>query len=126
MKKYFHIKQHKIPLYNGYLIILLTNDLTKTYKQVPHFNSETLYAHAYFDKYKSHKGHYIILNFHTNYGTITHGAIAHEAHHIANFIAENRGINADFDNDEPTAYLIDWITTQTYKFIKKQKFKVEI
>lgn len=126
MKKHFHIKQHKIPLYGGLLITLLSNDNGRVDKQIPFRDNPVLYAHSYLDKYKNTQGYYLVLNFNSGHGKMTHGTIAHEAIHIADFLLYDRGVVADFMNDEPVAYLVDWIVTQTYKFIKKHNFKVEI
>lgn len=34
------------------------------------------------------------------------GSLAHECVHAANFTLQLRGVKADFDNDEPLAYLV--------------------
>lgn len=40
------------------------------------------------------------------------GTMVHEATHAANFLFDHCGIRADLDNDEPLAYLVDWIFRQ--------------
>lgn len=44
-----------------------------------------------------------------NFGTITHEAV-----HAANDVYEYCGIEADLANDEPQAYLTDWIARQIF------------
>lgn len=44
--------------------------------------------------------------------TFNLGTIAHEADHATSHVFKIRGIEADLDNDEPHAYLIDWIYRQ--------------
>lgn len=39
----------------------------------------------------------------------SYGIISHESLHISNFIADILGFSKSFDNDEPQAYLIQWI-----------------
>ena len=126
MKKYLHIKEIKIPIYRGSLIITLTNSAKKLQKYIPDFEDRDIYAHSYLADYKGTQGYYIILNFDNKYRKIKHGTIAHEAAvHIPNFIAINRGIEPDFVNDEPIAYLAEWITDNVYKFLSKHKMIVK-
>jgi acetone carboxylase gamma subunit len=50
---------------------------------------------------------------------MTVGVMAHEAVHIADFIFTNCGITHDLDNDEPFAYLVEWIINELYEFYKE-------
>ena len=83
-----------------------------------------IYAHSWFESYKGREGFIMILNFENDFRKITHGVIVHEAIHISNYIALERDIDPDFENDEPIAYLAEWITDEVYKFIKKSNFKI--
>lgn len=47
--------------------------------------------------------------------------MVHEAIHAAGHIFSYIGVNADFDNDEPFAYLVSWIVKCCYKVKKKRK-----
>lgn len=47
--------------------------------------------------------------------------IAHEAVHCCNLIFMHKGIRLDRDNDEPQAYLTDWIVKEIYKTYLKIK-----
>lgn len=127
-KNYFIKKVKKIPLYVGRLVIIATNDKKKAHKKFPDYydRGEEPYAHAIRDDYKGWNGFYIILNFDHSWSKITHGVISHEAHHITSFIAETVGIRHDPTNDEPMAYLHNWVVDQVYKFVKEQGFKVHV
>lgn len=53
-------------------------------------------------------GNYGELFYIPSYEYITSEVIAHEGYHIAADIAKDMGINEDFDNQEPLAYLVGW------------------
>jgi hypothetical protein len=61
--------------------------------------------------------------FKNNTRAVTHGTIAHEAIHAANFLFGDRGIVLDADNDEAFAYFTEWIVDQVYTFARECKFK---
>ena len=120
-KEYLYIKSHKIPLYRGYFVIILSNSVDKLRKYLPDFDNKEIYAHSWYEKYRSKQGFIMVLNFDNAYREITHGVIAHEAMHLTNMIASLRGIEPDFNNDEHLAYLTEWIVDTVYKFIPKNK-----
>jgi hypothetical protein len=124
MKKYIYISEKEIPLYSGYFVIILTNSIDNLQKYIPNVktNNREVYAHSFYENYKGHEGFIVALNFHNN-SKIRHGVITHEAYHTANFIASARGLIADFDNDEPVAYLAGWVANEIYDFINKNKLK---
>ncbi len=125
MKEYLHIKYLEIPIYRAYLIIIITNSCEKLEKRIPDFNDDSLYAQSRYINFKGRQGFAAAFNFDSIGRKITHGCIAHESIHLANFIADYRGFKADFYNDEPIAYLVDWITDEIYKFIMKCNFIVQ-
>lgn len=122
--KYLHLKEQKIPLYRGKLVMILTNSKKKLRKHVPEYKGETLYAHAIYTDWNGVQGFAIVLNFNNKFRKIHHGTIAHEVIHITNFISDMRDIRLDLVNDEPIAYLAEWITDQIYAFVRKHKFKI--
>lgn len=125
MKEYLHINAIEIPMYRGYLVIIITNSEDKLLKHLPEFSSNYIYGHAWLSSHKDKQAFYMVLNFDSAGGNMTHGTIAHEALHITNFLADQKGFVPDFENDEPLAYIIGWVTDQAYKFIDKKKFKVK-
>lgn len=121
--KYLYKKEIEIPLYRGILIIILTNDKEKILKYLPDFKEERVYAHCWLKEWHNKQGYVIVLNFDNDFRKINNGTISHEALHACHFIADYVGIRPDFDNDEVLAYLIDWITDEIYKMLKKYNFK---
>lgn len=124
MKEYLHITSKKVPLYAGLIAIVLTNsnDKLSKYGLEP---EENLFAFCVPGNYRSQGAFYCVLNFNNKYGKISHGVIAHEAVHLANFILSDVGVISDYNNDEPLTYLVQWITNQIYSFINKKGFKVK-
>jgi hypothetical protein len=50
--------------------------------------------------------------------------IAHEAVHAANYILSDRGVLCDHDNDEPLAYLVEWVVSKVVDALKRKRVKV--
>jgi len=128
MKKHLYKKAINIPIYRGKFVIVITNSVKRIQKHISNFwedgETKDLYAHSFYGSYQGTQGFYMILNFDNSYRKIYHGVIAHEAIHLAQRIVTMRGVKLDVENDEPVAYLVEWITDETYKFIKQNKFKV--
>lgn len=124
-KKYTYIKEHEIPLYRGVLVIIISNDHESIRASVKSFKSTEPYAHTHLDNWGDKQGFITIFNFNNPYRKITHGVIAHEALHVSNFLASERGIKASNNNDEPMAYLTEWVVDRIYEFINKQGFIIE-
>lgn len=119
MEKHFFIQSKEIPIYRGKLVIILSNDKDKIKKICPIFDDDNIFAHAIFGNYKGVQGFFIIINLKNKFMKITPGVIAHEAYHICSFISDKRGITIDTNNDEPIAYLTEWIVNEIHKFINK-------
>ena len=124
MKKYLFLKSTPVPLYRGSLVVVLTNSTNDLKKYIPPWKDEIIYASAWLYTFKKKQGYFIILNFDNKYRKIKNGTITHEALHAAHFILNDRGIKASHKHDEALAYLVEWITDQVYKFVKKNKFEV--
>lgn len=45
--------------------------------------------------------------------------LCHEAYHLAAHILNDRGVKADFKNQEPMAYLLGWVVDKIDTFHKK-------
>ena len=95
--------------------------LFRSRKYYPDFNEE-IFAHAITGEWDGHDAYYIVLNFNHHFSKICSGTIAHEAFHIASYIAENRGVKMDFNNPEPMAYLVGWIDNEVNKFARKHNY----
>ncbi len=63
---------------------------------------------------------YLIFNPKYKFGSryMTHGSIAHECLHATSFLFMTIGAEPDIDNDEPQAYLINYLVDQVEDFIK--------
>ena len=126
MKKYLTKKEIKIPIYTGSLVLIESNSNKKISKELDFFDNEEIYAHSIMFNNKGRTGYGIVFNFKNKDSNITHGVIAHEAYHITSFIAEEHGVMWDPENDEPLAYLINWIVDQIYIFVKENNLTVHI
>ena len=124
--RYIHAKGIEIPLYRGYLLIIISNASDKVRKYIPDFEDEQPFAHTCFTPYRGNEGFAIVLNFEHSHGIVRNGTIAHEAVHAADMIAYCRGIEPDFENDEPMAYLIEWICNEVHRFVNKKGFTVAL
>lgn len=61
---------------------------------------------------------YVRLNPNNEYDKLTYGVIAHEATHVKNIILSGIGHQIDMHNDEPEAYLLQWVFDQIlYSFV---------
>ena len=112
-------KKIEIPIYLGYLVIIVTDDFKKIIKKYNIASSSDPNDHDYsaitFRLYKKRiSNYYCVLR-----KKASPGAIAHEAKHIVNKIFQDRGINLDIVNDENETYLLGWIVNQIYKILKK-------
>ena len=127
-KPYSKVKSIQIPLYGGRLVMIFSNCSEKIKKTIPNWDKETdeIYGSAWYINYKDRQGFAMILNFDSDRAKITHGTIAHEAVHLAHYIADERGIKLDLNNDEPITYLVGWIVDEVYDFIKKSNLEVSI
>ena len=116
-EKYTYKKRIKIPLFRDNLIIILTNDggvikqYCKKYKD----------RHAAITWIKD-ENVYIALDFSEE---ITFGIISHECFHSVNFILKKCNVDSCFDNDEPAAYLLDFIVDSVHKFIHSKSLEVQ-
>ncbi len=124
-QKYLHFKQVQIRIYKGRLLIALTNDIEKLNRKIGIDYDEDIFAFATTVKYKGERANLIALNFDDGFAPITHGVIAHEATHVANFIFEYIGVVPSFDNDEPLAYLTQWVVDEIYKVMNKYNKKAQ-
>lgn len=112
-----------MPLYPYKFQVIITNDKDKLNKIIPDFDD--IYATSCDWNNKGKRCFSIVLNFNNKRTKLSHGVIAHESVHIVNFVFDNIGAKQDFNNDEPYAYLVGWVTDQVYKFMYKKGFNIE-
>lgn len=128
MKTYLHKGLIKIPIYDGRLLIVLTNSYNKLIELDTGFKDDgddSVYAFAQEIYHKGMVTWSVVLNLEYMPYPITHGTIAHEASHISHMVLGRAGAQADFDNDEPVTYLTEWVTDEIYKVMKKYNKKVK-
>ena len=108
----------EIPIYFGYLRIVLTRNFNKAAKKLKcktHLNLSDYGAFVYPSKDKKGLTIYtVVLN-----PKPSHTVIAHEVVHVVNAIYEDRGMSLQVKDDEHQAYLTGWVTQQIYNSIKK-------
>lgn len=111
MNETFIVKHFEIPIYKGYLVVVFTNT-SDIVELIDDFNDAEIYAHAVSHRYKGKDAYFCIFNPFDH--RISPGVVAHEAYHAANFIMAGCGIVLDYENDEPAAYLIEWIMDKIF------------
>jgi hypothetical protein len=118
--------KYKIPIYGGTLVVVI---VTTSKEIVDMLKDDTLVdctGVAYTDEMKTNSGYHnrytIILN--EEYGNLNYGVVAHEALHITHMVFENKGIRPSTVNDEPQAYLIEWVVNKVFKSLDKYKIEV--
>lgn len=119
------LKAIEIPLYRGYLLIVISDDPEEV-AEVLGIDRDAFKDGVFCHSVKEigHKGKQawaVVLNFKNKFNKISYGIVTHEATHTANAIAEARGFVADFNNDEPIAYLAEWIVDEIVQFCMIEK-----
>lgn len=107
----------KIPIYEINLTIVVEKDfniVNKTFKLGLEENEKDVNApHAW--TVNKEDEIYLLLNpNHLDYNTL-----CHELTHILLFVADQRNIELDVENDEPLAYLNGYIGEKVFKFADK-------
>ncbi len=102
-----------MPLYGITVGILITDDLSTVKSYYKDFSGDKVSSHCVFYEHKGDDVVIVILNP----NSLTHPSIAHEVYHATSFVCLSRGIVADFNNDEPMAYIAGWLTDKVYSLI---------
>lgn len=123
MKKYWHEKTIDIDVYPGNFKIILTNHKEALDRMMDHDWKE--YATTFHRSLEGRNTVAIVINP-WNIPAVTHGVIAHECSHAADYIFEYIDAKHDFDNPEPYAYLVGWICEKVYEFIYEHKLQSKI
>lgn len=130
-----YTKHNFIPIYDCYFTIILSNSWGESFKKHPllkermevWIDDDTPYAHCVDANRmvgkERHRCIYVMLNpwGHRN---ITTGTIAHESVHVKNYIWEQIKHVQDQKQDEPEAYLVDYIVTLVDGFIRKTEEQI--
>lgn len=117
----FKFKITKVPLYSYKLVTVITDSAKKLQDkfELDFEDDYPIYAHCIshylnVDKDRQVKAVFIILNPNSD-DEVTHGVIAHEALHAMHMIMNDVDIYPTYEDDEPHAYLIEWIVNEVTK-----------
>lgn len=127
-----YTKHTNIPIYDCYFSIILGTSWEKIGKRCKplqevirmwYADSDIPFAHC-LEGYRMVKGVkrkciYVIFNIWDRDDKITPGTICHESVHVKNYIWEQIKHVQDQKQDEPEAYLVDYIVTLVDGFIRK-------
>lgn len=115
-----------IPIYRGHLVVAVGDDIEKLQDRFPGCRfGKDIYAEVHFPvTWKGHESVLVIFNPKNPGRKLTHGCIAHEAIHAANFILAERGVECHPRNDEPLAYLTEWMVDKINSVLKKNKIRL--
>lgn len=83
------------------------------------FDDEEVFGHAIYDGYKGKKAIFIVVD--SSHEQFHPSILAHESVHGANMIFQLVGHELDTNNDEPQAYLVEWIFEKAWEFVYGEK-----
>lgn len=112
----------EIPIYRGNFGLIISKNRNEITKIIPEFDEDDIFAHTYYHDKDGIGTFSIVLNFNNDFKAISLGVIAHECYHVVSILLQSRGVDADFHNDEPGAYLIEWVYDKIIEWIKESKF----
>lgn len=109
-----------VPIYGSRVVFVEGSDPVEIENKFGLDVGEYVYAHAFYDRIrengKLYSCSFLIANRENIYARFTYGTLAHEVVHIAGFILDRAGVRADFNNDEPFAYLTEYIYNKAVAF----------
>jgi len=115
-ERYCHHHAVEIPIYRGVFVVLVSNCIKKAKELIEDLEIErAVYAHSSWPYDWNDREAFVLLLNMDGPEPITHATITHEATHIANGILSERGAKPSFNNDEPFAYLVEWVANEIYK-----------
>ena len=117
MKKVFIV-----PIYGAKVTVIYAKNKAyyKKVKKKHNLNDEADLADAFVYRLTTKKN---VINYYIVFRVGSLENIAHEVTHLVNFIFEDRGVELDFKNDEPQAYLTGYLFDKVYKALKKIRGK---
>ena len=125
MGELFKMAQTPIPMYRGLLVLIVSDDRVKVENITTKDYGTSMYAHACVINFNGKEAHTIILNPNNSGRKLHYGTVCHEIFHAVGGIALNRGIQPDWNNDEPMAYLCDWIADFVFSNLKKWNIELK-
>lgn len=118
------IYKKDVPLYFGELVVIINDDFKEVEKKFKidigsNLDGSIGFYFSMVHKKTGRTRRVILLTT-----TPTHSTIAHESLHCCNRILDDICHTYDLINDEPAAYLLDWIIEQVYTTCKKNNIEV--
>lgn len=124
LSSYYFQKAVRIPMYDGYFVIIFSNDLIKVCKFTEADPEEIGYIFGNYItgfKYRGVQAGAVVYNFWRPKTRVTLGVLIHEINHAANKVLHARGVDPDHLNDEAECYLKTWMGDEVEKFMIKCK-----
>lgn len=120
-----YTKKIEIPIYNQELCLAFSpkpeaEHFIKKYPELTNVfhNDDIIYGCA-IKGYKKDRKRFYILLAESPIDKITPGIISHECFHMSSLILRDTGYIQDYQNEEPQAYLLQHITEEVFKFLRK-------
>lgn len=113
-------KKIKIPIYDKYLHLIVSDDLEIDKKEIKQKFDIDLERTDFGGIAIENRGFLMMIlnNKVLKPDWYKNSTIAHEAFHITNFIMRRIGLHPDVDNDEAQAYLLSFLVEEIHKKLK--------
>lgn len=108
-------KNIKIPIYTGYLKVVLSDDFEHVCKKWD-VDIDAAKSAAFVWTYNN-GGFVFCASFGPN---VKLSEVVHECVHLCSNIYDAHGIRPDIHNDEPQAYLTGWLFDRCHKILNKE------
>jgi hypothetical protein len=116
-------RETAIPLYGFHFILSVSRDIHKSISKYSHLFGDDIPEDVCAGGMCVSSDGAFALFFDIEY--LNHGVIAHEIFHACHDILRFTGEEYHEENQEPYAYLCQWITDWVYKNIKKAKISLQ-
>lgn len=105
-------------------IIAIRKMLAKKYDQenMPNFDNNVAALHSYF--YTTEGLTPFLLFPIMGENCVFIGDIIHEAYHCVGRLLDNFDVHYDVDNDEVFAYMLEFLTTETFSLVEEKNLKL--
>lgn len=108
-----------VPIYRAKLILSVSEDVIAARKEDSEIFGPCLLTKAQAMASCDDEGNNYAIYF--NYSHLDHGTIAHEIFHLTHRIFDSISGKFDINNQEPLAYLCEWLTDWVYAELEKEK-----
>jgi len=125
-------KEINIPIYGGYLIIMITDKKTNISDHYDDLGEENEIDYGHCAKVnsiqnkKSTRSYLVAFNIKNEYAKITNGVISHEAFHATDMILNYSGLELVDQSCEAYSYLLQWIINNIYQFFNEKEIEISL